>query len=631
MASKEFSDNPVREPQEHKEITKLKTLLKSKDDTERFVGLALLKSLLDNTPAIRNDEAAVRTLWSHIPPRFLDRLLRTGSSLSNANAKDMLDIGVSILYTFSILLPAADTAAPSFTARIPSLVAAALYSTGETTGLLLQTLYTLVNSGEGADVLMQVEDTTPLSEIATSHAMVLDIFGRAWLHRMAGGAPGAGFAQKVDAVIQSLAVLFKGTDGVTYLAFMGNFLHHSTPEAIPKDPKWISATASYIQRLVASRPTPEARAAYTSAAAGLLQAYPEQASELLFKDPTNTEKPFGYLFINLLLIDIRSSIPTLLASLNAPDYHPTAKRLAAAYDIVCLFISFLVRSLEDDSLDALIMPPDSLLRLRKGIAETMSVTVEYVRDRWDAARSGAMGFDPSARAAKAETHTGAHHALTWDTADAGGADEDAFLLSALRALTLWLREDENEQLREEGTGLVDVLMELFINSPTEKLDFRPAVLVGLEGLVAIRLGRAMFLQQSGWAILTGDLVNTLHRHREVADDREATMCVDIVRILLAVAEAGKSTQESWLDLVTGVAAWDVPAGDGASAARDAHVAVLQLCCTVLAQANPGLRSRYRHSIAAIAGIATQIHEQVGHLSEYSEQMDDVIATLDKLR
>ncbi|KAJ6780747.1 hypothetical protein PWT90_04622 [Aphanocladium album] len=626
MASENSSGAPPPLKQDGNNVAKLKTLLKAKDDTQRFVGLALLKSLLDNTPEIRNDETAVRDLWSHISPKFLDRLLRTGSNPSNGNAKDMLDIGVSILHTFSVLLPAADTASASFTARVPSLVGAALYSTGETTGLLLQLLYTLVNSKDGADSFMAVEDTTPLTEIATTHPMVLDVFCRAWLNHMAGGAAGAPFSQKIDAVLNSLVVNFKGTDAVTYLAFLGSFFSQATPE----NPKWIPPTATYMQRLVTSRPTPEARVAYTSAAAALLQAYPEQMSALLFKDATNTEKPFGYLFVNLLLIDIRSSIPTLLASLNSPDYKHTSKRLSADFDIICLFIGYLVRSLEDESLETLVMPPDSLFRLRKSISETMSVTIEYIRDRWDAARSGVMGLDPAARASKTETNAGSHHTLAWDSIDSL-AEEDPFMLSALRALTLWLREDENDQLRKEGTGLMDILIELFTSSAASKLDFRPPVLVGLEGLVAIDQGRGLFLQQNGWTILGKDLIRSLQNHVETRDERDATVCIDIVRILLAVAEGEGATQEAWLDFITGVAAWDVPEGNTVSTARDTHVAVLQLCCTVLAQANQGMRSRYKHSIAAIAGIATRINDQIGHLSEYNEQMNDVIATLDKLR
>lgn len=229
MAS-ENSSQPPLEAQPDKTITKLKTLLKAKDDTQRFVGLALLKSLLDNTPELRNDETAVQDLWSHISPKFLDRLLRTGSNPSNGNAKEMLDIGVSILHTFSVLLPVAETTTPPFTDRIPTLVAAALYSKDETTELLIQLLYTLVNSKNGADRFIAVEDTTPLTEIATTHAMVFDVFSRAWLNCMAAGTNAIGISQRMDKVIQALAVSFKGTDAVTYLAFLGAFLSQADPE-----------------------------------------------------------------------------------------------------------------------------------------------------------------------------------------------------------------------------------------------------------------------------------------------------------------------------------------------------------------------------------------------------------------
>lgn len=207
-------------------LAKVKPLLKSKDDTQRFVGLALLKSLLDNTPEIRNDEAVIQDLWSHISPKFLTRLLRTGINRSNDSAKDMLDIGIAILYTFSVLLPEADTATAAFTDRMHILVEAALYTTGDTTRFLLQLLYTLVSSRNGADAFMAVEDFSPLTEIATADPMVMDVFCRAWLNHMADAdASHAAVAlQKINSSMQLLSISFKGTDAVTYLAFVGTFL-----------------------------------------------------------------------------------------------------------------------------------------------------------------------------------------------------------------------------------------------------------------------------------------------------------------------------------------------------------------------------------------------------------------------
>lgn len=116
-----------RQPTEADNIPKLKALLSAKDDTQRFVGLALLKSVLDNSPQVRDDENAVRDLWASISPKFLDRLMRTGSNPSNEYAKEMLILVISILHTFSILLPSDASSDASFTGRIPGLVAAAVY------------------------------------------------------------------------------------------------------------------------------------------------------------------------------------------------------------------------------------------------------------------------------------------------------------------------------------------------------------------------------------------------------------------------------------------------------------------------------------------------------------------------
>lgn len=115
------------QPGDAANLEKIKILLKAKDDTQRFVGLALLKSVLDNSPHLREDQDALQSLLASISPRFLDRMLRTGATPSNKDAKDMLDLAVSVLHTFSLLLPEALRDEARFTDRIPLLVAAALH------------------------------------------------------------------------------------------------------------------------------------------------------------------------------------------------------------------------------------------------------------------------------------------------------------------------------------------------------------------------------------------------------------------------------------------------------------------------------------------------------------------------
>lgn len=110
-------------------IQKIQELLKNKNDTSRFVGLALLKSVLDNSPELREDEGTISTLWQSVSPKFLDRLLRSGSkkSSSSKDAQDMIDIAVAVLHTFTVLLPVEVKTQPSLVGRIPALVSVILH------------------------------------------------------------------------------------------------------------------------------------------------------------------------------------------------------------------------------------------------------------------------------------------------------------------------------------------------------------------------------------------------------------------------------------------------------------------------------------------------------------------------
>lgn len=108
-------------------IARVHGFLKAKDDTQNFVGLALLKSLLDNSPLLREDVEVLRDLWASLSSKFMDRLLRTGSKPSKDNSKEMLDLAVSVLHTFAILLPEQARGQSKFTKRIPALVGAVLY------------------------------------------------------------------------------------------------------------------------------------------------------------------------------------------------------------------------------------------------------------------------------------------------------------------------------------------------------------------------------------------------------------------------------------------------------------------------------------------------------------------------
>ena len=85
------------------------SLLQTKNDTSRFVGLALLKSLLDNQISLRDDGKIITECWTAISASFLDRLLRARAKAtegkSKDEARDMVELAVAVIHTFAMLLP----------------------------------------------------------------------------------------------------------------------------------------------------------------------------------------------------------------------------------------------------------------------------------------------------------------------------------------------------------------------------------------------------------------------------------------------------------------------------------------------------------------------------------------------
>lgn len=103
-------------------------LLRSRNDTDKFVGLALLKSILDSQQALLEDPVVITKCWSAISPRFLDALLRASGNegRSKEEARSMVELAVAIIHTFTVLLPSDSQSSERIVGRAPALVAALL-------------------------------------------------------------------------------------------------------------------------------------------------------------------------------------------------------------------------------------------------------------------------------------------------------------------------------------------------------------------------------------------------------------------------------------------------------------------------------------------------------------------------
>ncbi len=403
-----------------------------------------------------------------------------------------------------------------------------------------------------------------------------------------------------------------------------------------------------LRTLISSKPTAAGRAGYTQLAAALLQAYPATYPELLFKDDTSggtDSKPFSYLFVNLLLIDLRASFPSLLSQLNSADYPSTSQRLAAAFDVLSSFIGFLVKSLEnEDLIPGFSISPDRLLKLRKDIAETVSLTIEYLRDRWDASIAGVSGLHRSARTGTAATSEGTRLTLTWESMK-DNVNDDHLVLAGIRTLAIWIREDENENLRNESAGLMDMYLELYKMSHQSSLDFRYPVLLALEAILSAEESIEVFLGHDGWEILFLDLKSILQTTpgNEMSSTAsilaEANRGLQIVRVLLTVIDSPATTlpREDWMTIVATTAAMKVLNTTLPSIVVELQIAMLQLSAALLSKAGGGMMKRYITSYAALSGLVNQLKIQTDDMMDKAEAaefrglLEDVALDLENLR
>jgi hypothetical protein len=317
------------------------------------------------------------------------------------------------------------------------------------------------------------------------------------------------------------------------------------------------------------RTTTKIRNAVVIFAASLLRGFPADSEfpDLFFRDTqmqsNDSSKPFSYLFMNLLLIDIRTTIPSLMETLASPSYSNTALRLAASYDITSSFILYLLQNLgentdyTEESQFKTILPPDLLLKLRRDFSETFSLTLEFFRDRWEATVTGASGLDVSAR-----VDPNAPLTLTWDNPFLPPS-EDPIILAGLRALSIWLREDDNPQLHEQAVGIMDMLVPLYSRStPSDaKIDFRHAILTALSGIFpASQDAVQTFLDEKGWKVLADDLTQCFRTLESVEPQPLPLHTQDLIRVLIMVVEsdAVPHVPKAWMETVRLTANCTIP-------------------------------------------------------------------------
>lgn len=349
-------------------------------------------------------------------------------------------------------------------------------------------------------------------------------------------------------------------------------------QSSPANLTWLGSLVDFIYQSCLnqqSQITENNREAAVILAATSLHSFPLIFPSLLFggarlADSSGDSKPLSYLFVKLLIVDIRSSIPSLQTCVSSNDLH-TLERIAASYDILSAFVGFLIQLLDESPglPPPVQISPSLLLQLRADISEAMSLTIEFLRDRFDVFTSQPV------------------HSNLIDSIPSPGmvAAKDPLTLSQLRTLALWLREDDNDALREEASSLIDLFLTLYALE-NQSLEFRSPILIALEGILNIPEGVEAFLAADGWSILTLDLQNILS-----LSSGDTHHGIEIVRILLTVAESDfvGPAKEDWMKII------NFACSDSSYASSDElelNVSIAQLAVEVLTRAPRNLRRKW---------------------------------------
>ncbi len=207
----------------------------------------------------------------------------------------------------------------------------------------------------------------------------------------------------------------------------------------------------------------------------------------------------------------------------------------------------------------------ALLTLRNDLHHTITQTAEFLRHRYDAASTAAPGLSADARRDLRVTadwrSAGPVRALTWDS-PAFDVFDDPIVVSGLRWLAIWIREDEDEELRGVVGGMVDVLLDIVGREVSEGLKISVCVILavlisGEDAAEAVE----EFLGLGGWDLLTRELRACFE---EMGEGGSAERTQDVVRVLIGVVEsdAVPATREAWMDVVSSLSNVPLPLSGG---------------------------------------------------------------------
>ena len=333
-------------------LDKVLGLLQEKDDTSRLVGLTLLKPLLDNNAQFR-EPRVIGKCWKAVPLKFIIRLLRstTTEKMTKEEASNCIGIAVGVIRSFLCLSDGENTLPLGLATTIPPLQAALAESSEEMQCQIAEILSYFLYDKSGLAVMWRSTNWTKVLYCALHYKPALGLLVQVF--QAAAVFDYQDRLERIHQVIENLVSRARNPHEISNVfefcdtIFSFDFVAERNSR---HPPQWLSPLTDLIHKTVlyVDKETPnsaKACSATGSLTATLLNRYRVSFSSLLF---CSTAKEARLTFFDNVIIEIRSSIPSLQGSLYTPEYPARSAQLEACYNVLSNFISFLIETWESD-------------------------------------------------------------------------------------------------------------------------------------------------------------------------------------------------------------------------------------------------------------------------------------------
>lgn len=211
--------------------------------------------------------------------------------------------------------------------------------------------------------------------------------------------------------------------------------------------------------------------------------------------------------------------------------------------------------------------------------------------------------------------------LTWESGLPGGLLTDPLVVASVRALGLWLREEES--LRVEAGGMVDFFLGLWTKGAEAGVDYRVWVLGALEGVCEEEHGRVQFAKYKGWDTVWGDLKRIYGGGLE---EDEVRLAIAEARLLVEVVTMEGRAEEGWVKDVAATA--NIKGVSGVRVELDAEV--LKLASACLANVGRGNRNRLQAEVRKVREVAGRLVADLGGKKGEEATLGLVVEVLEEL-